>query len=215
MDFYNYLIDKIPEAQYNDAVKRKHYLKGEYLYQPSEIPNRVFEVTSGVVKIGSYTQKGEDICYDFIFNREMIGNLRYQNDPFMEFAKAVTDLEVISYDLSLYKNFIIKDALVSEWFYKSIIARRCRMEERLVSVCSLNPNDRILELFQEFNQTITCAKGKKLWVPDLFTDKDIAQLTGLTRQTVSKILKSFCQFEQDAPCKNKKKCIPNFIPSIQ
>ncbi len=196
MQLYEYLSEKSFKGHFQNSIKKKQYSKGEYIYQPHEMLHKVFEVTSGVVKIGSYTPKGEDVCYDFICKREVIGNLRYQDEPFAEFAKAMTELEVISYDLSLYKQFMVHDPLVSEWFCKSMISRRCRMESRLINIYSLNPTERVLNLFQEFDKTIICTKGKKIWVPDLFTDKDIAQLTGLTRQTVSKILKSLCHIDQ-------------------
>lgn len=206
MDLFLYLSNGLPDLQFQDKIKKKQFLKGEYLYQPPEMPNEVFEIISGVVKIGSYTVKGEDACYDFLFNREIIGNLRYLDGQFFEFAKAATDLEVITYDLNLYKHYIVHDPVVSEWFNRTVVSRWCRMETRLFKICTLSPKERVINLFQEFDMAITCPNYKQIWIPDLLTDKDIAQLTGLTRQTVSKILRSWPSNKQE-PFYNRKKKI--------
>jgi DNA-binding MarR family transcriptional regulator len=79
------------------------------------------------------------------------------------------------------------------------------MENRLISIYSLNPKERVLNLLYELDKNIFCPGGKKIWIPDLLSEKDISQLTGLTRQTVSKILKSLCRIEQDSICLKFKK----------
>lgn len=81
------------------------------------------------------------------------------------------------------------------------------VETRLFKICSLSPKERVFNLFQEFDMIITCPNYKQIWIPDLLTDKDIAQLTGLTRQTVSKILRSWPGNKQE-PFYSKKKMIP-------
>ncbi len=190
MDLYNHLRLKLSDIEFQKKVFKKTYQKGEYIYQPPEKPNEVFEIVRGVVKLGSYTLQGEDVCYDYLSNGEVIGNLRYLNGQFFEYAKAVTDLEVIIYDLSLYKYFIVHDPIVSEWFNKMVIARWCRIESRLFKICTLSPVDRVNQLFEDFSKKIPGPNLKYFWIPDLLKDKDIAHLTGLSRQTVAKILRT-------------------------
>lgn len=211
MILYDYFNSLLPEVQIQDAIKKKRYERGEYLYTPSVQSNKVFEINRGVVKIGKYSHQGEELCFHFLYNNEIIGNLKYDDHPFNEFAKAVTGLEVTTYDLTLFKQYTVHDPLMSEWFNKTLIHRMLRLEDRLVNICSLPPKDRIVELIKEFNTTIICANGKKIWVPDLLTDKDMAQLTGLTRQTVSKILKNLLMKDQQQTALSlKKKPLPRY-----
>ncbi len=204
--------EKLTNTQFDLLVKKKQYARGSYIYLPPDIPGKIFQVNKGVVKIGSYSSNGEEVCFDFVYDNVLFGNLGYHCGSFLEFAKATTDVEIITYDFVIIKHLIAQDPMVYEWFSKSIIERKNRMEQRIISICSLTPKERLIHLFQDFDKIIICNKGKKHWIPDLFSDKEIAQLTGLTRQTVSKILKSLSSFEEEnLQYKKSKYCLKDVL----
>ncbi|MFN3801753.1 Crp/Fnr family transcriptional regulator [Belliella pelovolcani] len=189
MELFPYLQQQLSKDQVNCLIKEKHYKKGEYIYLPPIKPNEMFQIISGVVKIGSYTDHGEEVCYDLLYNKEVFGNLRYLNGQFFEFAKALTDCQIVCYDLSFYKKMIVHDPLVSDWFNKATIQRWCKMETRLFKICTLSPLNRIKALFDEFEGSVKDPKGKCFKILDLLHIVDISQMTGISRQTVSKLLK--------------------------
>lgn len=189
MELFPYLQKQLSKDQVNCLIKEKHYKKGEYIYLPPIKPNEMFQIISGVVKIGSYTDHGEEVCYDLLYNKEVFGNLRYLNGQFFEFAKALTDCQIVCYDLSFYKKMIVHDPLVSDWFNKTTIQRWCKMETRLFKICTLSPLNRIKALFDEFEGSVKDPKGKCFKILDLLHIVDISQMTGISRQTVSKLLK--------------------------
>ncbi|ERM84526.1 hypothetical protein P872_24210 [Rhodonellum psychrophilum GCM71 = DSM 17998] len=191
MDLKKYILEEVKPQHSNAVLGVRRFQKGEYIYMPPTKPNEVFQMVSGVVKIGSYTIDGDEVCYDFLFRQEVFGNLSYLNGQFFEFAKAVTDCELTTYDLSFYKKIIVHDHLVSEWFNRMVVSRWCKVETKLFKICTLSPMDRILSLFQEMDQKIEDSNGKFIHLPSLMTDLEISQLTGLTRQTVAKLLKSY------------------------
>lgn len=191
MDLKKYILEEIKPQNSETILGQIRFQKGKYIYMPPTKPNEVFQVVSGVVKIGSYTSDGEEVCYDFLFRKEVFGNLRYLNGQFFEFAKAVTDCELTTYDLCFYKKVIIQDHLVSDWFNRMVVSRWCKVESKLFKICTLSPMERILSLFEEMDRQIFDSNGKSIHLPSLMTDLEIAQLTGLTRQTVAKLLQSY------------------------
>ncbi len=190
MDLRDYIINVINPENSDVLVTQKSYPKGAYIYMPPNKPIEMFQLEKGVVKIGSYTADGEEVCYDFLFKKEFFGNLRYLNGQFFEFAKAVTNCTLIAYDLNYYKHLIVYDPLVSEWFNKMVVERWCRVEARLFKICTLIPLERLIALHDEFDYEFYL-QGQKIYLPLLLSNTDIAHLTGLSRQTVSKLLKSY------------------------
>lgn len=182
----------------------RHFKKGEYIYMPPSKPNEIFQLLYGVIKIGSYSSLGEEVCYDFLFQQEVFGNMRYLNGHFSEFAKAATDCKMITYELQFYKWMIVHDPLVSEWFNKMAVSRWCRMETRLFKICTLTPSQRLLELFDELNKEALDGNGKGINLPSLLSDNEIGNLCGLSRQTVAKLLKSHQRVNQEPLFKRKK-----------
>jgi len=63
------------------------------------------------------------------------------------------------------------------------------METRFFSVNATRPSDRILNLLQELGTELTDEGGHPYRIIELLTQKDIAHLTGTTRQTVATVLR--------------------------
>jgi CRP/FNR family transcriptional regulator, cyclic AMP receptor protein len=206
MDVLAYFKEILSVEEYHQLVRIVQVKKGNYLYMPPQKPGEMFLIQQGLVKIGTYTEEGAEVCYDLLYRQEVFGNLRYLNGQFFEFAKALTDCTVACIELGFYKKMIVHDPLVSDWFNRSTIQRWCRMETRLFKICTLSPPKRLEALFREFDGEVEDAKGKKISIPTLLTSVDISQMTGLSRQTVAKLLK-----EKDVRITKKNKKSIDFI----
>lgn len=189
MDLLAYFQQSLSAADFQRIIKTICYKKGSYIYMPPNKPPEMFQVRSGVIKIGSYTEDGQEVCYDLLFRQEVFGNLRYLNGQFFEFSRALTDCKVITIDLAFYKKMIVHDPVISEWFNRTTIQRWCRMESRLLKICTLSPIERIASIKKEFEANIQDSNGRMIQVSELLSIIDIAQMTGISRQTVSKLIK--------------------------
>ena len=189
MDLETYIYQSLKPDHPESLVSKKKVAKGSYIYMPPNKPLEMYQVRQGVVQIGSYTEEGQEICYDYLFRKEFFGNLRYLNGQFYEFARAATACELLTVDLNYFKFMIVHDPKVSDWFNKTVVERWCRAESRLFKICTLNPAARLESLLKEFDYTVLDSERKPNYIPDLLSNTDIAHLTGLTRQTVSKLLK--------------------------
>ncbi|WP_111672444.1 Crp/Fnr family transcriptional regulator [Algoriphagus litoralis] len=163
--------------------------KGQLIYQPPQRITPIFEILSGAVKIGCYSPEGEEVCYDVLRPGDFFGNLQYLNGQFSEFAKTLTTAELRVYEVDFFKQLVTNTPKLADWFIKELVSRWCRAEDRLYAVRSLTPQEKVKKLMPYFQDQILDASGKLFHLQKIVTFQDIADLTGLTRQTVSKVMR--------------------------
>ncbi|MFN3758212.1 MAG: Crp/Fnr family transcriptional regulator [Algoriphagus aquaeductus] len=170
-------------------VKPLEIEKGILLYQPPQRDTPIYEIVKGAIRIGSYSLQGEEICYDILKPGDFFGNLQYLNGQFSEFAKTLTPVILRAYDQPYFKKITTQIPEVSEWFSYKLVSRWCRAEERLFAVRSLNAQEKVQRILKQFQEQIEDGTGKNHSLVNLLTLQDMADLTGMTRQTVSKVIK--------------------------
>lgn len=162
--------------------------KGHFLYQPPQRITPIFEIVSGAVKIGSYSPEGEEVCYDILKPGDFFGNLDLLNGKFSEFSKTLTPTQLRVYDADFFKQLVTNQPKLAQWFIKELVIRWCRAEERLFAIRSLDPSEKVKRILPYFQHQVMDASGHSFILRKMVTLQDIADLTGLTRQTVSKVL---------------------------
>lgn len=170
-------------------VTTVEFEKGVLLYQPPQRITPIYEIVKGAVRIGTYSPSGMEVCYDILKPGEFFGNLRYLNGQFSEFAKSLSSVILREYDPDFFKKIIVFEPSISEWFNIQVVKRWSRAEDRLFAVRSLNASDKVRRILSDFQGLLEDASGRSFNLMKLVTLQDIADLTGLTRQTVSKVLK--------------------------
>ncbi len=188
--FYE-LISGSGNTDWEPFISYRRVAKGDYIYLPPLDLHDMYEITAGVVKIGSYSPAGEEIVCDVLKPGDFFGNLHYfrEGPVFREFSKALTDTSVRMYNLSFFRQIIVRDERAAEWFNRYVVSRWCRLEGRLFSISAKSPSGRISALRQEFNTRVKDAGGRQFSVYEVLSQKDIAHLAGTTRQTVAGVIK--------------------------
>lgn len=180
----------LSREEYQKYGREVVYRRGEAIYLPTDRLDTLFVLDQGAVKLGSYSSKGTEVTYDVVGPGEFFGNLQYlANNTFSEFAKALSSLRLFAYPTFLFKEIIGRDMQLAERFHEVMVRRWCRAETRLFANASLSPEERVSQLLQQYHQTIATKEDKVFTIENLLTQKDIADLTGLTRQTVAHIIK--------------------------
>jgi CRP-like cAMP-binding protein len=185
---FTYLLEEVLEGS-GKMMESYHLEKGHLIYQPPQRITPIFEIVSGAVRIGSYSPAGEEVCYDILKPGDFFGNLNCLGGQFSEFAKSLTPVELRAYDADFFKETIYNNPKLSAWFFKELVRRWCRAEDRLYAVRSLDAAEKIKRILPYFQDQITDSSGKTNPLLKLITFQDLADLTGLTRQTVSKVMR--------------------------
>ena len=167
-----------------------HYAKGEYIYLPDDPSVNIYVLTRGLIKVGSYSSAGKEVMSDCIFPSEFFGNLKYlPGDFFNEYARALVDVDVLEVNVNFFKELIVKDAAVADWFHTIATLRWYRAESRLFRIASEKPRDRIRHLLPLLHQRIDNPAGCAVSLLNLLSYQDVADLSGLSRQSAARFLK--------------------------
>ncbi len=166
-------------------ARRRRYGRGEYVYRPADQLTSIFIICAGTVKIGGYTPEGSEVVYDTAGPGEFFGNLKYLGNQggFQEFVRTLTEVEVELFDLVTFKHVFATQPSVHEWFARLMVQRWSRSEGRLFRIAALRPIERLRHVLREVSEDDGTAR-------QLLTQSDLASLTGLTRQTVAKLLRT-------------------------
>lgn len=185
---HNYLLSQA-NAPGNGRVRT--FDKGTYVYQPGDEQTHIHLIEKGVVKIGSYSPDGERVVYDVLQPGEFFGDLDYLGNgiEFFEFARAITSVTVLSIALPFFKHAIVHDPVLSEWFNGNVVRRWWKAETRLLHMTRGDVEARLDNLRKEYDKPVYDREGQSHNVFDLLSHQVIADLTGSTRQTVSKKLR--------------------------
>ncbi len=159
--------------------------KNEYLYNPSTEHLYMYEILEGAVKLGSYTEDGEEFTFDVLFKKDFFGDLKYLNNQFFEFSKALIDTRVRIYNRDFFKKMVVQTPQVSEWFISYLVKRWCSTEKKLKKLHEKKAQEKLVFLSTYFDLNVKDANGKSFNLNDLLTQKDIGDLIGVTRQTVA------------------------------
>jgi CRP-like cAMP-binding protein len=164
-------------------VVSKSFAKGIYLYQPPLQFTPIYEIVSGLVKIGTYSSDGKEVCFDILGPGDFFGNLRYLEGQFFEFSKSLTKIELRVYEHDFFRKLIVNEPAVSEWFNHQVVKRWFRAEDRLFAIRDQDAKGKIQKVLKGFESIRPEDYHRYI------TYQDLADLTGLTRQTVSKVMK--------------------------
>ena len=165
------------------------YKRGDLIYSAGQPSKRIFEVIAGVVRTSNLTVEGEEVTTDIKKQTDLFGNLGVLPDPCSEIAKALTDTYIKTYDHCFFSQLKATDPLVNTWFNDYIIHRWSLLEKRLLLVSTCRIMTRVDFLYELFDIRVSDAHGRPHKLMELLTQKDMADLMGTSRQTVSAVLK--------------------------
>lgn len=186
--FYSYLKANLKNDTTIESIESV-IEKSTYIYKPPNDEGFIYEIVSGAVKLGSYSAHGEEFVYDILHKGDFFGNLRYLNGQFFEFSKTLIDTKIRKYEISNFKKMIINDPYLSDWFISYLTKRWCISEKKMGNITGNKIEDRISFVRKFFNIEVHDASGEQFLLFDLLTQKDVGDLSGATRQTISTILK--------------------------
>lgn len=167
----------------------KQYKKGDYIYLPGELADKVFFVAEGRVKIGAYGESGKEITKTILGKGEVFGELPLTGgDERRNFAQVMEDTTVCVLSVEQMKALLKDHSALNMFFMKMMGNRMLEMEKRLESLVFKDSRTRVVEFLKE----LTTTKGQRVgyeWVVRKFlTHQEIANMTATSRQTVTTVL---------------------------
>ncbi len=167
----------------------KIYKKGEYIYLPEELSNKIFFLTEGRVKIGSYGEGGKEITKAILNKGEVFGELSLVGEnKRRDFAYAMEDATVCAISVEEMKS-LMRDRSELNLFLLNIMgSRMLELEQRLESLVFKDSRTRIVEYLYDLASKKGQKVGYEILVRKFLTHQEIANITATSRQTVNTVL---------------------------
>ncbi len=165
------------------------YKKDEFIYFPDEKATHIYMLASGRVKIGHYLDDGKEVVTAILGTGEIFGELALAGeDQRKDFAQAMDNVSICPLSIDDLKELMKEDKELSFKILKLVGLRLMKLERKLELLVFKDARTRIIEFLKDSASW----KGKKVgfetMIPTKLTHKDIASLTGTSRQTVTTIL---------------------------
>ena len=176
------------------SMAEKHtyntYKKDEFIYFPDEAATHIYMIVSGRVRLGHYQEDGKEAVTAILSTGEIFGELAMAGEDIRKDYAQAMDANTTICPLSIenLKELMREDRELSFKLLKLIGCRLMKLERKLELLVFKDARTRIVEFLKD----TASWKGKKVgfetMIPTRLTHKDIAALTGTSRQTVTTIL---------------------------
>jgi CRP/FNR family transcriptional regulator, cyclic AMP receptor protein len=165
------------------------YKKDQFIYMPDQAASHIYLIVDGRVKIGHYLEDGKEVVSSILTVGEIFGELALAGeDKRRDFSQAMSETVICPLTTDELRELMYDNKELSFKILKLIGLRLMKLERKLELLVFKDARTRIIEFLKD-----TAAwKGKKVgfetMIPTKLTHKDIAALTGTSRQTVTTVL---------------------------
>ncbi|MEL6986935.1 MAG: Crp/Fnr family transcriptional regulator [Bacteroidota bacterium] len=188
IDVYGIFCPKKMGSSHDDHTQ-KTFKKGEYIYLPDEMSDRIFFLTEGRVKIGSYGESGKEITKAILSKGEVFGELSLIGEgKRRDFAYAMEETTACCITVDEMKSLLKDHNSLSMFLMKILGSRVLEMEQRLESLVFKDSRSRIIEFLVDLVNKRGQRVGYEWVVRKFITHQEIANLTATSRQTVTTVL---------------------------
>ncbi len=172
-----------------DKHTYNHYKKDQYIYFPEEAATHIYMIVSGHVRIGHYQEDGKEVISAILTTGEIFGELAMAGEEKRkDFAQAMEATIICPLSITELAELMKENRDLSFKILKLIGLRLMKLERKLELLVFKDARTRVIEFLKD----AAAWKGKKVgfetMIPTRLTHKDIAALTGTSRQTVTTIL---------------------------
>lgn len=174
---------------YQQGHSPSDYNKGDFIYMAGDQAQRIYLIAEGKVKIGYYTDEGKEVIKAILGKGELFGELALLGEETRsDFAVAQEPTNLCPLDLDTLQELMLENKNFSLKIRKLIGYRFRKLERRLELLVFKDVRTRLVEFIRE----LAAEKGQKVGMETLvkhpFTQKDIADLIGSSRQTVTQLM---------------------------
>jgi CRP/FNR family transcriptional regulator, cyclic AMP receptor protein len=166
-----------------------YYKKDQFIYFPDEAATHIYMIAEGRVRIGHYLDEGKEVVSAILSTGEIFGELALAGEEKRrDFAQAMDNTTVCPLSIDELKELMYDNRELSFKLLKLVGLRLMKLERKMELLVFKDARTRVIEFLKD----AASWKGKKVgfetMIPTKLTHKDIAALTGTSRQTVTTIL---------------------------
>jgi CRP/FNR family cyclic AMP-dependent transcriptional regulator len=170
-------------------ARKKVIKKGNYIYLPEEVSNKIYFILNGKVKIGTFRDNEKEIVTAILQTGDVFSEMSILGEKIRkDFAISTTDCTLVAFTKSELNVLMKNHSALSILMMRIMNERVIEMEDRLESLIFKDSRTRILEFLISRIEKSGQRIGYEWVLRNFITHQDIASLTSTSRQTVTMIL---------------------------
>lgn len=173
-----------------DKHEFRRFNKDQFIYIPNDEASHIYMIVEGRIKIGHYLEDGKEVVSAILTTGEIFGELALAGEEKRrDFAQAMeSNTTLCPLSIEELKALMKDDKELSFRILKLVGLRLMRLERKLELLVFKDARTRIIEFLKDAASWKGMKVGFETMIPTKLTHKDIAALTGTSRQTVTTIL---------------------------
>jgi CRP/FNR family transcriptional regulator, cyclic AMP receptor protein len=175
-------------------MKVKHtfhqFKKDQFIYLNNDPSTQVYLVAKGRVKIATQTEEGKEVLKAILGEGEIFGELALVGQSQRtDFAQAMEEgTSICPMSISDMEELMAQNKRLSLQIYKILGFRLQKLERKIESLVFKDSRTRVIEFLHDWAEEKGQKVGFETKIKNYLTHKDIANLTGTSRQTVTTIM---------------------------
>ncbi len=186
-DMMKYL-SKQEAMKLSEMMTMKHFKKDDPIMFPYNSQKSIYLLKKGTVKIGNYTENGEENLKYLLNEGNIFGEMALVDGNATDFAIALEETIICVMNVDIMKDMMQRNKKINAHIYKLIGWRLRKVENKMASMIFKDSSTRIRDFLQEWANDFGKQDGESLVIKNLLTHKEIGKLTFTSRQTVSTAL---------------------------
>jgi len=180
-------------AEYKNKHSFRSYIKNDFVYMEGDSSNTIYLIAEGKVKIAFLTDDCKEVTKAVLGKGEIFGELSLLGETRREeFAKALENGTVLCpMTIDILHELMLQNKSLSLKIHKWIGLRIKKVERKLDLLVNKDVRTRLVEFIKELADERGEKRADLIVIKHPFTQKDIADLIGSSRQTVSTLLNEF------------------------
>jgi len=180
-----------------EEYKSKHEFrpvkKNEFVYLEGDSSNKIFLIVQGKVKIGYYTPDGREVLKAVLTRGEIFGEMALLGESKRsEFARSLDSNTLLCpMSMDTLRSLMLSNADFSLKIHKWIGLKIKKIERKLELLVFKDTRTRLIEFIKELQYEYGYKSNNSTIIKHPYTQKDIADLIGASRQTVNSLLNEF------------------------
>jgi CRP-like cAMP-binding protein len=179
-------------TKYKNSHKFNKYNKKDYIYFEKDSSFKVYLIDRGKVKLGYYTKEGNEVVKSILCKGEVFGeNAILGEEKRNEFAQSIENkTSICPIGVPILHDLMRNDHSFRLKIYKFISFRIKKIERRLQLLLFKDSKTRFLEFLNELCEDygINCDETQTMKIIHPYTQRDIANLIGVSRPTLNLIM---------------------------
>lgn len=172
------LLDQVGETM---DLRRK-----SLVWEPGDLSTSLFIVRSGIVKLSKSNEEGRELTLGFFTRDQLLGELGVVSDaPHDTTAEAYEDVQLFRVPKDDFVRVMLRHPPLALRMIRLVGERRQRLENRVENLLFKSAHARLAALFLDLAHDFGVRDSRGTIVNLKLTHKEIANLIGATRETVS------------------------------